>query len=354
MNPPLINLVRSDGSIPFTGAVSIVSDSLTLGDGVHTCYINLDTNNDIVFEYAENNNYAPKTGTLTLKQAGVSTIYYGSGYAPLLNVLSRQTWDYGQPVAIQAWASSAVEAGELYGFWGGVRDDGNRNGVGGGDAVGVFCYNSFWGYGARTWNSITGGVFTSEINNGITLTTGAVGGTFQGCTTGLPTLPSCMGIHVMDSSCSATNNYGLYIDAITAGATDYAIYTNAGTVRLGGNVDARGGAIFNEAGTGTVDFRVESDTEANMFFIDANANTNGLIYLGGTTNGITIDKGGDQKFIGTSGFYPRLLTQSLEPASGTGATELDTSELCIWKDSDDAKCYLCFNDGGTVKTVALT
>ena len=47
----------------------------------------------------------------------------------------------------------------------------------------------------------------------------------------------------------------------------------------------------------------------------------------------------------------RFLTQADEPAAGTGATQCDTSELVIWKDSDDNKIYICFNDGGTVKTV---
>ena len=62
---------------------------------------------------------------------------------------------------------------------------------------------------------------------------------------------------------------------------------------------------------------------------------------------------GDLSFVGTSGFYPRFLTQASVPAAGTGATQLDTSEMCIWKDSDDSVVRICFNDGGTVKTVAL-
>jgi hypothetical protein len=58
------------------------------------------------------------------------------------------------------------------------------------------------------------------------------------------------------------------------------------------------GAVFNENGDASSDFRVESDTESNMILVDANADTDGAIYLGGTTNGIKISKGGDVKFIG--------------------------------------------------------
>lgn len=52
-------------------------------------------------------------------------------------------------------------------------------------------------------------------------------------------------------------------------------------------------------------------------------------------------------------FQVHLVLQVHEPAAGTRATQLDTSKSCIWKDSDDNKVYLCFNDGGTVKTVEL-
>lgn len=36
------------------------------------------------------------------------------------------------------------------------------------------------------------------------------------------------------------------------------------------------GAVFNEGGEGAIDFRVESDTDANNFFVDASANANGF------------------------------------------------------------------------------
>ena len=62
-------------------------------------------------------------------------------------------------------------------------------------------------------------------------------------------------------------------------------------------VDATGGLVINETGGTTADVRVETDTEANMLFIDASADN---MLLGGTTNGIQIDKGGILSFIGTS------------------------------------------------------
>jgi len=71
------------------------------------------------------------------------------------------------------------------------------------------------------------------------------------------------------------------------------------------------------------------------------------------TNYVTIGTTGNQTFTGSAGFYPRVLNQTAEPAAGTGATQLDTGEMCIWTDTDDSKCYFCYNHGGTVKTVEM-
>jgi hypothetical protein len=76
--------------------------------------------------------------------------------------------------------------------------------------------------------------------------------------------------------------------------------------------------VFNEGGAATADFRVESDTEANMIFVDANADTDGAIYLGGTTNGVKIAKGGNLNLLGTATQYEDLRIAG--SAVRTGAT----------------------------------
>jgi len=62
----------------------------------------------------------------------------------------------------------------------------------------------------------------------------------------------------------------------------------------------------------------------------------------------------DLEFSGTAGFYPRVLTSSTEPGAGIGDTQIDDEEMCFWIDSKDSTLYLCYNQSGTVKTVALT
>ena len=61
--------------------------------------------------------------------------------------------------------------------------------------------------------------------------------------------------------------------------------------------DDNGGAIFNEAGNAAGDFRVESDTEANIVFLDASADT---VQFGGTVNSTQIAKGGRYSHLGTA------------------------------------------------------
>lgn len=129
----------------------------------------------------------------------------------------------------------------------------------------------------------------------------------------------------------------------------------SGTTGSSGN----GGSITMSAGTsgsstdtkganGSITLKTAKN---NVFKINEDGDT--LIGDAGVTNYISITETGDQTFAGSAGFYPRVLNQSAEPAAGTGATQLDTAEMCIWTDTDDSKAYFCFNHGGTVKTVEL-
>lgn len=109
---------------------------------------------------------------------------------------------------------------------------------------------------------------------------------------------------------------------------------------------------INVTGASNPDFHLL--TNGNIRFKISNAGVTRIGTGNPATNYIQFASNGDQTFAGSAGLYPRTLNQSSEPAAGGGATQLDTSEMCIWTDSDDAKCYLCYNHGGTVKTVELT
>lgn len=64
------------------------------------------------------------------------------------------------------------------------------------------------------------------------------------------------------------------------------------TVGASGGLTINDGLIVNEDGGAAADFRVEGDTESNLIFADASADT---VYLGGSPNGASVVKGGTIK-----------------------------------------------------------
>lgn len=58
---------------------------------------------------------------------------------------------------------------------------------------------------------------------------------------------------------------------------------------------------------------------------------------GGTTNYTQFGTNGDLSFQGSAGFYPVRIAQAAQPSP-------DTGELVIWRDTDDGKVYLVYND----------
>ena len=76
------------------------------------------------------------------------------------------------------------------------------------------------------------------------------------------------------------------------------------------------GTVFNEQGAAAIDFRIESDTEANMMFLDSSADA---VYFGGTTDGVKIAKGGELSLIGTATVWDDL--RVAPDVKGTGAKD---------------------------------
>ena len=130
-----------------------------------------------------------------------------------------------------------------------------------------------------------------------------------------------------------------------------------GGISLGGMYDATHSTTFGYI-AGVKDGATISDT-AGKLILGARATGGGApdmavvtihgtgvteIGDGGTTDYTTISGTGDLSFAGSAGFYPRRITQSAEPANGTGATQIDVGELSVWRDPDDNKTYLMYND----------
>ncbi len=95
------------------------------------------------------------------------------------------------------------------------------------------------------------------------------------------------------------------------------------------SIDRFGGAVFNDGGNAAGDLRWESDTETDMLFGDADANTDGALYFGGSTNGVKVKKGGLLSFIGTAQIEDAT---NIPLGTGTG-TKIGTAtnqKLSVW------------------------
>lgn len=280
--------------------------------------------------------------TFTLQTLGDDPWVYAP-YAPDLSLGKKgSNANMFTPVGLMIYVqpASTSDSTEMYGFWGGVHDEGTAKGCSY-DSIGLFAYNALWGTSSRTYGGLWGVSGTNELDyaeNLVITTLG--GGKFQASTgMGSGTYASdAYGVHILTAGGIIGNNYGLKIDDVATGDVQFSIQTNSGN------------ATFNNGGDADTNFQVKGDTEDNMLLVDSStplgaAGNSDLLYLGGTTNAVKVFKGGNMSFTGTAGFYPRRLYQTTIPAGGTGTTQIDVGEMVIWSDSDDSgKPYFVYND----------
>lgn len=121
-----------------------------------------------------------------------------------------------------------------------------------------------------------------------------------------------LNIHASDADTRTPLIYGDFSSRWLYVHGDFHVKSDDGTTTAL-TVDNATGIVVNEDGADR-DFRVESDTEANMLVVDAGTD---IAYLGGTTNGVKIEKGGNLTLIGTATQWEDL---RLEPVvRGTGS-----------------------------------
>jgi hypothetical protein len=112
-------------------------------------------------------------------------------------------------------------------------------------------------FGVR--NDITSAISSYGLYNQIL---GSVGTSKYGVYTNIQGTGSCYGEYIIITA-TGSNNYGLQINVSGANNNNYAIQTLSGD------------AIFNDNGL-NYDFRVEGDTDQNLFFVDASTDSIGI------------------------------------------------------------------------------
>lgn len=227
---------NSDGSIPYMAANStnvIAYNNLIVGDGTAT-------DRTITFSSSANDGkltWKESQGTLNLTRNSIAYFDYPSWTA--LFTVSEES---ATGSAFTAWLKPTAAAGYFSAFFGGMQDSG-ASAYSTAYAVGLTGYNYINGTNTRTHSFLCGGENTTEFGsatNNLTVTeligthTWA-GSKFGGA--GTVTVTTAYGIKIDNvSGFTPTTHYGLYISAISTGTTKYAIYTNAGDIRFGGNV----------------------------------------------------------------------------------------------------------------------
>jgi hypothetical protein len=112
----------------------------------------------------------------------------------------------------------------------------------------------------------------------------------------------------------------------------------------------------NGSAANYVDYAVTSGGDGTITPSGGDVNVVGTLSAGdgGTTDYSKFASNGDLSFVGSSGFYPRRVSQNTEPANGTGSTQIDVGELIIWNDANGGEYWLLYNDtAGGVRGIKL-
>ena len=126
------------------------------------------------------------------------------------------------------------------------------------------------------------GLFIDFVGNNVA--TGLIGASYIRAQTAVAAFTATavygvqIGSTVLGAGSAITTNYGLYIEDQTVGATNYALYTGLGTVRLGGPVTVVS-QITSTLATGTSPFAVTSTTVNTNLNADLLDDQHGSYYL---------------------------------------------------------------------------
>jgi hypothetical protein len=319
-----LNLVPAGGTVAVTG--TLTAATLNTGQGANELYDmnqNVLTTSDVVFNNIE------VTGTLWNLGAELAGIGewtapgdWSADYSPSDPI----EWEDSSQTGFREYAHQtvAITSGRTYR----VTFDADIVTTEGSDCV-VYLSNE----GGAPSNAVTNGANSFDMTAGATdtlLSFGALSG--QGANADVDYFYiSNISVKLVELTVTGGNITGYDLD-IDVGTGTYKALDNA-KITLG---------------TTPEDLRLYSDGTNGII-----TTTTALRIGDATTNYTNISSTGDMSFVGSAGFYPRFLTQADEPAAGTTATQCDTGEMVVWKDSDDSKVYLCFNDSGTVKTVEM-
>lgn len=187
--------------------------------------------------------------TLTASPATASAVSYTANTLAITASPGANSTGYYTGSVSRAIATGSYSKSYIYGAQNIARNE----------AGGTGTISTFVACNSLAQNYATSGTITNAF---------AVNARVLNYDTGIMTIGGGLYVESLyNPSGTVTNGYGIYVADQTAASTNHAIVTNAGT------------SVFNEGGDASTDFRVEGDTSANLFFVDASADK---IKIGGT------------------------------------------------------------------------
>jgi hypothetical protein len=211
--------------------------------------------------------------------------------------------------------------------------------IGTAGAVGIGKYGASNALDISYQNSSSGGVVITEATNSVA--------------TKIISLATCS---VMGTS--TNHKLGFITNDTTVGMFDTSGNFGIGTEAPGAVLDVRGAAIFNEAGA-AVDFRIEGDTEANLFFVDGSTDRIGIgtatpaveldVDFGGDGTGVLMCVNG---CICAAGYMGEKQGHTIEDSGvaetqRTGLNFVVTDVGCVVDDSSNDATVVCINGANT-------
>jgi len=218
----------------FNGDVGIVGDltqqgnTFTLGDGsAGDPQIVFNSGNDGYIQWLEDQE------VFSLRTGGASYVAPLGEISGLAINAKRTTSNFAG--GFTSWVESTASSGSYYGFWGGYYDSG-ASAPSQSDVYGVVGYNNFAGTNERTIGSSFGGFFANSPDYGSLITITDAYGIYANAVLGGGTAPTTYGVYIENPDSTTTTNYGLYIAPMTAGDTDWAIYSTGGDSYHAGDI----------------------------------------------------------------------------------------------------------------------
>ena len=177
--------------------------------------------------------------------------------------------------------------------------------------------NAVWAaVGGQIYSSGDKAVYAHIGTNGTNTTDAANAGYFDNRS---KTTNISYAISAVVSSTASSANYGLYVNS-SGSTTNYGVVVNQGT------------SVFNESGDADTAFRIEGDTDSNLFFVDSSTNNIGIgnntplykLQVSGTvsTTGFRMTNGAASDYILTTDSTGIASWTSSEPKQENGLTTI--------------------------------